>query len=280
MCEWCQKHGDGKKWYLNIKNYSKDLLKDEAVVQAANTYFQNVEPFAGMSVPMNPELLKLKSDEEFSQAVDATKQAISTYLLQKGQVIPIEDAIKVIELSGPVAQVSCVCRRMLRASFDEKTCIMTGPVYLEYAKEWPDHIRNGINYISKEEAIEKIEEFNEKGYVHNVFRDYHSPAMFGICNCEFPTCNAIRSRRYYGDWLNFFLKKSEYVVMHDRDKCTGCGDCVMRCQFSAITYSPYLEKAIFDMKKCAGCGLCRDVCEQKAIKLISREDVPAVRRLW
>ncbi|HLB72333.1 MAG: hypothetical protein OIN88_00285 [Candidatus Methanoperedens sp.] len=25
-------NGDGKKWYLNIKNYSWDFLKDEAMV--------------------------------------------------------------------------------------------------------------------------------------------------------------------------------------------------------------------------------------------------------
>lgn len=157
---------------------------------------------------------------------------------------------------------------------------MIGPVYLEYAKEWPDHIRGGINYISKGEAIELIGKFDEKGYLHNAFRDWNSPAMFGVCNCEFPTCNALRSRRYYGDWFNFFLKKSEYVVMQDYDKCDGCGNCVKRCQFNAITYSPYLEKARFDMKNCAGCGLCRNACEQDAIKLVPRSEVPAVRSLW
>jgi hypothetical protein len=28
MCEFCVKHGEGKKWYLNVKNYSNDLLSD------------------------------------------------------------------------------------------------------------------------------------------------------------------------------------------------------------------------------------------------------------
>ena len=28
MCEFCTKHGEGKKWYLNAKNYSNDLLSD------------------------------------------------------------------------------------------------------------------------------------------------------------------------------------------------------------------------------------------------------------
>jgi hypothetical protein len=28
MCEFCHKHGEGKKWYLQAKNYSEDLLND------------------------------------------------------------------------------------------------------------------------------------------------------------------------------------------------------------------------------------------------------------
>src|SRR4030065_2042784 len=28
MCEFCHKHGEGKKWYLRAENYSEDLLSD------------------------------------------------------------------------------------------------------------------------------------------------------------------------------------------------------------------------------------------------------------
>ena len=28
MCDFCHKHGEGKKWYLQAKNYSEDLLSD------------------------------------------------------------------------------------------------------------------------------------------------------------------------------------------------------------------------------------------------------------
>jgi ferredoxin len=280
MCNWCQQHGDGKKWYLNVKNFSKNFLNDEAVIEAVNAYFKSIESFLGMSVPMNAELLNLKNDDDFSHAVELTKQSISTYMPHRGQVVPIEDVRKIIELAGPMAKLSCVCRRMYKANFEEKACIAVGPVFLEYAKEWPDYSRSGINYISKEEATELMEGFNEKGYLHTFWMDFNSPAVAGFCNCEFPTCGALRVRNYYGDWFNFFLRKAEYVAIHDYDKCSGCGDCVQRCQFSAITNSPYLEKAIFNMKKCAGCGLCRNACEQGAIKLAPRYEVPAVRSLW
>jgi len=280
VCDWCLKHGEGKKWYLNVKNYSGDFLKDKAVIESAIKFFQNTEIMTGMAPPMVEEALNLKSDEEFSAMASSVEEMIKNLSPHQGQVVPIEDVREIIKLAGPMARVACVCRRMLRASFDEKTCIIVGPVYLEYAKEWPDFTRGGIEYLSKEEVLELMEDFDRKGYVHTFWKDMLSPAVMGFCNCEFPTCAALRYRRNLGDWLNFFLRKAEYVAMIDYDKCTGCGRCISRCQFSALTLSPYLGKAILDMKRCAGCGLCRNVCEEGAIKLVPRTEVPAVRNLW
>ena len=30
MCEFCTKHGEGKKWYEIMENYSRELLNDPA----------------------------------------------------------------------------------------------------------------------------------------------------------------------------------------------------------------------------------------------------------
>jgi hypothetical protein len=27
MCQWCIQHSEGKKWYLNIKNYARIMYK-------------------------------------------------------------------------------------------------------------------------------------------------------------------------------------------------------------------------------------------------------------
>jgi NAD-dependent dihydropyrimidine dehydrogenase PreA subunit len=279
MCDWCLKHGDGKKWYLNVKNYSKELLKDEAVIESIIKYFQNTENIVGMAPYMMEGLLSLRTDEEFSDLAENVRRMIEEVSPHRGQVVPIEDVKEIVDLAGPMARIACVCRRMLRASFDEKTCILVGPAYLEYAKEWPDFTR-GVEYLSKEEVLELMARFDEKGYVHTFWMDVPFPIVMGFCNCEYPTCAALRYRRNLGDWFNFFLRKAEYVATIDYDKCLGCGKCVVRCQFSALTFSPYLEKAILDMKKCFGCGLCRNACPAGAIKLVPRAEVPAVRNLW
>ncbi len=121
MCEWCMQHGDGKKWYLNIKNYSKDFLKDKAAVEAWNLYLQNMETFVGMSPQANVGLSDIKNDEDYSKAVEGMKLMYGAMIPHRGQVIPIEDVMKVIDLTGPIAKVSCACRRTLKGSSEEKT---------------------------------------------------------------------------------------------------------------------------------------------------------------
>ena len=36
MCEFCHKHGEGKKWYLQAQNYAEDRLRCCAGTIAAN----------------------------------------------------------------------------------------------------------------------------------------------------------------------------------------------------------------------------------------------------
>jgi len=278
MCDWCQKHGAGKKWYLNIKNYSKDLYKDEAVIEAIRAYFKNTHAFSGIS--SYERYLNLKSDEELASVAADVEHNIGTYMPHRGQVVPLEDVKEIIKIAGPIAEMTCVCRMSRRANFEEKPCILVGPGFLEYCAQWPDYTRGGIDYISREEAVELMGGFNEKGYVATFWRCWESPAVMGFCNCEFPSCGALLNRRRYGDWFNFFLRKAEYVVKQDFDACIGCRICVSRCQFGAIHYSPDWEKAIIDMKKCAGCGLCRDTCPQNAINLVPRQEIPGIRELW
>jgi ferredoxin len=96
--------------------------------------------------------------------------------------------------------------------------------------------------------------------------------------CEYPSCMALKSRLDYG--MDYLIRKSEFVVSHDIDKCVGCGKCVGKCQFRAILLSRTLEKALFNMKECFGCGVCMQACEQNAISLVPRQQVQAVKEEW
>ena len=51
----------------------------------------------------------------------------------------------------------------------------------------------------------------------------------------------------------------------DRDKCTGCGECVASCPLEAISIKD--DTAQVDPDTCGGCGACVDVCPVGAISL-------------
>lgn len=37
MCEFCTQHGEGKKWYLQMKNYSQELFGEELSASRKDT---------------------------------------------------------------------------------------------------------------------------------------------------------------------------------------------------------------------------------------------------
>jgi len=51
----------------------------------------------------------------------------------------------------------------------------------------------------------------------------------------------------------------------DKEKCIGCGDCLMVCPVDAITLDEKEKKASIDQDACIECFSCQEMCEQNAI---------------
>ena len=49
-----------------------------------------------------------------------------------------------------------------------------------------------------------------------------------------------------------------------KDGCIGCGACVEKCKFGAVSLNEY-GVAEIEEEKCIGCGACGKVCPQKII---------------
>ncbi len=87
MCEFCLKHGEGKKWYLEAKNYSDDLASDVGSRQMITKFFQHPDA-ASQFVESTERLQTLpKFVRDWLVYLVTRKQKKVHY----GQVVPIED---------------------------------------------------------------------------------------------------------------------------------------------------------------------------------------------
>ena len=73
------------------------------------------------------------------------------------------------------------------------------------------------------------------------------------------------------------------MLVVDRDKCTGCGECEEACTFEAISIRD--DVAVVDQDACTLCGVCVDGCPEGALELHGVEsplttDTDSWRGIW
>lgn len=265
MCDICEKHRKGVKWYLDPEVYRDELVTEDPkrreVVEKITGY--NLEYYIYNTSKMARIVSKMPQPFKSIFKAVANRKA---YELHAGQVVPLEDALKIVDLAHNHVLIPCYCRYLLGAE-TELTCLNFGLV----RDLWPKYKPNDpIREIDKEEAKELLREWDEKGYIHGVFWA-KIPYVIAICNCEKKYCTALRNRLLFG--IENSYKKSHYIAVVNHELCDLCGGrpkCISRCQFGAIKIRD--GKLYIDEDLCFGCGLCRSVCDRGALSLVSREE--------
>jgi ferredoxin len=287
MCEFCTKHGEGKKWYLQMKNYSQELLSArlspaQSKVVGATT---RIEWFAGFFeafvAPATPGAKpKPKGDaaapspaspRRLSEAA-VTRNAMAEHF---GQVLPLKDVDEVLEAVTSITRIPCGCRYITTGKTDMRYCFGLGVDVHNIMGKYPDASAS-LEVLDKEEAKKLFRQFDRAGLVHSIWTGV-TPYVIGLCNCD-RDCGAYRGYIERGGPANFF--RAEYVCEVDRELCTGCKSCMKQCQFAAQFYSHGLGKVYIDPKRCFGCGVCMAACPHDAIRLIPRHEHPEAKDLW
>ena len=283
MCWVCEAYGDPEiengRWFLNPKNHSRQMYKVKKPGQKAAAYGSDPESQSGRNIQ---EILatRFTDQEEFQRLVKEANAMKGDGPFQIGQVIPLKEAHRVVELSYPVAGMSCICRILSRAAEErnehEYSCTGLGVGMLKWER-WPERYKGGVGFMTADEAKDWLTKWDTKGMVHSIMT-FGGSYVGGICNCDYPDCIAIRNRIDYGIETN--MLKSHYVAKINYDLCNGCGVCVQRCQFGAIKFEVTTDKTNIDQIKCYGCGLCETGCPTEAIELIDRESLPGLKEAW
>ena len=165
-----------------------------------------------------------------------------------------------------IAVVNCICRQS-RKLFGEsctktdlmETCLMIGP---DHARR---HVEMGIGrYVTKEEALDILDKAQGAGLV---LQPENSQQPEAICCCCGDCCVYLKALKNYPRPADLYL--SNYYVKVDPELCTGCQECVERCQLEARVMVDGV--ATVNLDRCIGCGNCVLICPTNANQLLKKE---------
>jgi electron transport complex protein RnfB len=179
-------------------------------------------------------------------------------------VFPHEKVSEIIGRADKIGVTNCICRtkeKMLGRGCDHsiENCMIFSS-YAEYYMEngWPGRL------ISKKEAFDILDQAEEEGLVHNTQNS--ATGQWFICNCCTCSCGVLGAVKKLN--LHSRVGRSFYFSHVNGELCTGCEECVDRCQFSALSVKDGVAEVNLDF--CMGCGLCVSACPTGALSLIRK----------
>ncbi len=288
MCKFCMEHGEGKQWYLQMKNYYPELLHEELnaeqqQVTGAKTRLEwNLGFFRNFVMPGSGKYPLPKKPENAEAAPAASRPPLSedeivanNMVEHFGQVLPIEDVERVIDSVDSITRMPCGCRYISTGQTNARYCFGFSIDRFGILGQFPEASAS-LETLSREEAKKLFRYFDQEGLMHSIWTGV-TPYVVGLCNCDHD-CIAYRTTIESRRPADFF--RAEYICEVDWERCTGCKTCMSQCQFGAQFYSSVTEKVYIDPGRCYGCGVCRAACPNDAISIIPREKRPVAADLW
>jgi len=257
------------RWYAYIKRNKKLGKALAGLFGALELALMETERVAAKFVPsIHPRFMRFLDGKWGSKIVplNVRYDGVSTAVLPSQQILEIAKRMPIKALSW------CYCYRTYGKKQpdepDRYSCLTLGwgqnlqaiNVLKKHAPS--DKISKNLTY---EEVEEKLKEWNDKGYVHQLIF-FPSPDFFYvICSCHPDFCLTLANAKKWGFPA---VVKSDFVALWDAAACEQCQTCTGRCHFGAM----HVEggKVAFNQERCVGCGLCTTKCPSGAIRLVPR----------
>ena len=189
-------------------------------------------------------------------------------------VLPHEDYHEILKAQDVIAVVPCSCR--LRTTGVGEQCAHTAEVETWHCLQFGRGAEYVINRgsgrrLTIEQALALCDQIEEDGLIHRWANTAGLKGVNTSCNCCRDCCEEYVSLDATDMPVADWWEKSRYeAYVDDLESCSGCQDCLERCQFDAI--SMYRDanndlKAAIEADKCFGCGACVVGCPYGSLKL-------------
>lgn len=181
------------------------------------------------------------------------------------EIHPFEKAEQLIESSSSWGVRECICKK--QKELIDEPCSYPTTVCLVFAQNKENAFEDSelIKPITKEESLKLLRESEDAGLVHCSY-NVQSGHQY-ICNCCTCCCGVLRGVDQLENPREYI--KTDFVMTVDADLCSGCGTCIDRCQFGALSLPD--DICVVDSNRCVGCGVCAIVCPENALELIRVE---------
>ena len=245
-----------------------DTPKDRKIARMLHDFFEGEMGKLMGEVMKDPETAKKMMPNAAVRTITVEKE-----LPDGKEIYPFEKVTELVNKEESFAVAYCYCRH--HAYLLDEPCKVEGaPAYscLWFGKV-ADYIvdRKFGKRISKEECLEIVKATEEAGLIHNVGNALDQPVA--MCNCCGCCCGFIKMLKSYRH--STVIAGSNFEVTVDTESCSGCGDCIDRCQVTALERSG--EVVQVDRDRCVGCGNCVTVCPTESLSMVRRKhDTPPV----
>ena len=155
MCEFCTQHGEGKKWYLVMRNYSRELWEQQRRKEYAERHRAHFEEHHAKAAAQLDALVHKPVVGRLVRRVAERKQKAVHW----GQVVPIEDVEQIIDLQDSIVRLPCTCR-MLTTGRESRYCFGIGVDETGILGKYPDY-SHSFEVLEKEEAKEILRSFDK-----------------------------------------------------------------------------------------------------------------------
>ena len=187
MCQFCVEHGEGKRWYLNAKNYSYDLESDLRRREYIHDFISGFDEMRANAVAGMELLGKMPGPFE---------RAVKSMLLEAHAGTPLRPAgahrgvrRRSSTSPPPITVIPCICRMHAPGQRAEEVCMLvtTQPIEPYLADGFKDYAAgpdlDDFHRMEKAEAMQLLRECEDNGLMHSIWT-FQTPFAAAICNCN------------------------------------------------------------------------------------------------